>query len=107
MERTSEECNKRAMRAQVAPRQQLNQDTNLRQRPLVRTFSEVAPGGGGSDGGGLAAQPPHSHYIDPGRVLPGLPRRAAGGKPRRTAGGKAPQGENFRDCGRSTKAKWP
>ena len=53
------------------------------------------------------AQPPHSHYIDPGRVLPGLPRRAAGGKPRRAAGGKAPQGENFRDCGRSTKAKWP
>ena len=55
----------------------------------------------------LWSQPPHSHYIDPGRVLPGLPRRAAGGKPRRAAGGKAPQGENFRDCGRSTKAKWP
>jgi len=33
-----EECNKRAMRAQVAPRQQLNQDTNLRQRPLARTI---------------------------------------------------------------------
>ena len=31
-------------------------------------------------------QPPHSHYIDPGRVLPGLPRRAAGGKsPQRVA----------------------
>ena len=55
----------------------------------------------------MATQPPHSHYIDPGRVLSGLPRRAAGGKPRRAAGGKAPQGEKFRDCGRSTKAKWP
>ena len=30
-----------------------------------------------------------------------------GAEPRRAAGGKAPQGENFRDCGRSTKAKWP